>query len=211
MSMIKLVIGRAVLKPKGLPNRPPSLKAVMNARMRHILFRRPRSEPFRLSVVRQVAVAAGVIGLLLCVSPPAVAGLVVAVVVREPVDAHSDRALTHVSKKVAEVLPPVADGNPPSSVARVFVIGRALASGSHMAPDVVRPCVGHSMRDRLSRKDVCFVAPAGFGVATYQSAGVVDKWWHFVISEITHHDGARHPVMRPEFGSYPSRARGTIA
>jgi len=81
-----------------------------------------------------------ILGLLFGVGPAAVAGLVVAILVRIAINALAWRALSHVSEEVFKaVYPSLTDYDSPASIVFVILRVRVATSGPHAVPYMVRP------------------------------------------------------------------------
>lgn len=87
-----------------------------------------------------------VIGLLSNRSPSAISGLVISVIVYSVDGEISFWSLSHVSQKVLELGPPLANGDSPTSVVGILVVVRVLTSLPHSHPRVVCRRPKHSVR-----------------------------------------------------------------
>jgi hypothetical protein len=92
-----------------------------------------------------------IVGLLFRGGPSAVARLVVPIVVREPINTHAGRALTHIGKEIRERFKPShANRNAASAVIRICWIVGIGATGKHMIPTMESACA--SARGRSVRR-----------------------------------------------------------
>ena len=100
-----------------------------------------------LAVECQESVSSRVARLLFFGRPAAVPRLVIAVVVREAVNAVLlGRSQPHVLKEQRKVVPPRADANPASAISLVPLCSRGVAAIEHIAPNSVFWSAFHSVR-----------------------------------------------------------------
>jgi hypothetical protein len=89
--------------------------------------------------------------LLTARGPPAIAGFIIPVIVY-PINRGAFWARSHILIEVSELLPPFADLNATSSVARVFVIVGIGASSKHAHPSLPLRGTGHPMLPAASTR-----------------------------------------------------------
>lgn len=126
-----------------------------------------------------VAAAATVKSLLAWGSPSAVTRLIIAIVVREAVNAQSGRAVSHIATEVLKGIEPAgANGNSSTTVIAESGIPGISATRSHVTPDMecsrtsVRRLPVDSVGFNSFRKHLSLFAPAACGCSPFKRATI---------------------------------------
>jgi hypothetical protein len=128
------LVSRVSRNSKRIIHRPPSIKAILEDVVVNSVFLRPIFSALSLPVMRNKATATSIACLLLSRFPAAVLGRLSSVVVDAANGILRTGTLPHVSKKLREGIPLLANSDSPSSVEVVAVAGWAIAPSPHGTP-----------------------------------------------------------------------------